>query len=338
MRAAVLTAIGQPLELTEVPIPEIGPDEVLIETHACGICRTDIHIQDGLAYVPSLPHILGHEPAGVVVQLGDRVSGIKVGQRVAPHLFITCGHCHYCRTGRDAQCLHVGGILGVTTHGGFAEYFKAPAQNVLPLPDAVPFDIGGLTSCAVITALHAYRRARVRVGDTAVVLGTGGIGQILIQILKHAGARVVGMSRSRRSLELAQEAGADLLLTLEDEVAGSVIDFSGGLGAACVFECVGIAATMQIAARCIMRGGQIIVIGEEPDFPAIDTIQIAQREIEIIGSRNGSRQDAADAIDWMARGIIRPPIVQRLPLEEINSGLQLVREGSAHGRVVVTIR
>lgn len=339
MKAAVLTAIGQPLEIIEIPQPGIGPDEVLIETHTCGICRTDVHIQDGLAYVPSLPHVPGHEPAGVVVEIGDRVSGIKIGQRVVPHLFLTCGHCHSCRTGRDAQCLHLGGILGVTTAGGFAEYFKVPARNVLALPDSVPFDIGGLTSCAAITAVHAYRRARVRVGDTTVVLGTGGIGQILIQILKHAGAWVVGMSRSPRSLELAREAGADLLVRLDDETAAAAtVEFSDGLGAACVFECVGAAATMRAAANCVMRGGQIIVIGEEPEFPAIDTIQIAQREIEITGSRNGSKQDAADAIQWMAHGIIRPPIVERLPLEEINAGLQLVREGSAHGRVIVTIR
>jgi D-arabinose 1-dehydrogenase-like Zn-dependent alcohol dehydrogenase len=339
MKAALLNAIGQPLKIAEVPRPQIGPDEVLIETHTCGICRTDIHIQDGLAYVPSLPHIPGHEPAGVIVECGDRVDTVKVGQRVAPHLFITCGNCHYCRTGRDAQCMHVSGIIGVTTPGGFAEFFKAPARNLLPLPDAVPFDIGGLTSCAVITTVHAYRRARVQVGDTVVVLGAGGIGQILIQILKHAGARVVAMSRSAESLQLAKEAGADLEVRLDDKCADkTVIDFSGGLGAACVFECVGLGATMQIAAKCVMRGGQIVVIGEEPEFPAIDTIQIAQSEIEIIGSRNGSRQDAELAIEWMSEGIVRPPIVRRVPLDEINAGLDLVRNGSAHGRVVVNVR
>lgn len=339
MKAALLKAIGEPLEIADVPRPSLGPDEVLIETHSCGICRTDIHIQDGLAYVPSLPHIPGHEPAGVVVECGDRVETVKVGQRVAPHLFITCGSCHYCRSGRDAQCMHVGGIIGVTTNGGFAEFFKAPARNLLPLPEAVPFDIGGLTSCAVITAVHAYRRARVQVGDTVVVLGSGGIGQILIQILKRAGARIVAMSRSDRSLALAQEAGADLTVRTGDDLAAKqILDFSGGFGAACVFECVGTAATMQAAAQCLMRGGQIVVIGEEPDFPAIDTIQIAQREIEIIGSRNGSRQDADLALQWMAEGIIRPPIMKRVSLAEINAGLEVVRKGTAHGRVVVMVK
>lgn len=339
MKAAILTAIGRPLEITDVPRPLIGPNEVLIETRTCGICRTDVHIQDGLAYVPSLPHVPGHEPAGVVAEIGDRVSGIRVGQRVVPHLFLTCGHCHYCRTGRDAQCNDVAGIIGVTVGGGFAEFFKAPAHNLLVLPDAVDFESGGLTSCAVITAVHAYRRARIGVGDVAVVLGVGGIGQMLVQILKHAGTRVVGLSRSEQSLSLARQAGADLCVRFgESSAAEQVVDFADGAGAACVFECVGTAASMKVAASCTARGGQVIVIGEEPEFPAIDTIQIAQRELEIIGSRNGSKQDAADAIRWLAQGIIQPAVAKRLPLEEINAGLQLVREGTAHGRVVIRIR
>jgi len=338
MKAAVLLEIGKPLEIRDIPKPEIGPDEVLVATRTCGICRTDVHIQDGLAYVPQLPHVPGHEPAGVVAEVGERVQGIEKGQAVVPHLFLTCGHCHYCRTGRDAQCIQVDGIIGVTTGGGFAEYFKAPARNLLPMPTGVPFDVAGLTSCAVITAVHAYRRSRLSVGETAVVLGTGGIGQILIQILKHAGVRVIGMSRSERSLELAREVGADLCITLGDEKAvETVLEFSGGLGALAIFECVGFAATMKIAAECAARCGQIIVIGEETDFPAIDTIQIAQRELEIIGSRNGSKQDAADSLQWIAQGIVNPPIVQRFSLDQINEGLQMVRDGSAHGRVVVTI-
>jgi D-arabinose 1-dehydrogenase-like Zn-dependent alcohol dehydrogenase len=339
MKAAILTEIGKPLVIADVPRPQISPDEVLVQTQSCGICRTDVHIQDGLAYIPSLPHIPGHEPAGVVVEVGSRVTSIWPGQRVTPHLFFTCGTCPYCRSGRDAQCTNVSGILGVTTNGGFAEYFKAPARNLLPLPENVPFDIGGLTSCAVITAVHAYRRARIQLGDTVVVLGAGGIGQILIQILRHAGARVVAIGRSVESLKLADEAGAELSVQVEDPtISRQITEFSGGGGAACVFECVGIASTMQVAAGFLMRGGQIVVIGEEPDFPAIDTIQIAQRELEIIGSRNGSKSDAADAIDWMARGIIRPPITRSLRLDEINAGLQLVRDGAAHGRVVIKVR
>jgi 2-desacetyl-2-hydroxyethyl bacteriochlorophyllide A dehydrogenase len=339
MKAAVLRQLKQPLVIEDVKVPEIGPDDVLVETHSCGICRTDLHIQDGLAYVPSLPHIPGHEPAGVVTTIGSRVRNIQVGQRVVPHLFVTCGECSCCRSGRDAQCTHAGGVLGVTLPGAFAEYFVAPARNLLTLPDDVGFDAGGLVSCAVVTAVHAYRRARIRVNETVVVLGAGGIGLILTQLLKAAGAKVVVVSRAEQSLRMAAEYDADLMLLADaPESAEEIREFSRGDGASCVFECVGTGITMQAAASFAAPGGQIIVIGEEPESPRIDTIQIAQRELEIIGSRNGSRQDAADAIEMISAGTIRPPIVGHVPLERINDAFDFMRSGQAHGRIVVTLK
>jgi propanol-preferring alcohol dehydrogenase len=338
MLAAILPEIGKPLEIREVPRPAIGADEVLIETRTCGICRTDIHIQDGLAYVPSLPHIPGHEPAGVVAEVGENVVNVKPGDRVVPHLFINCGACRSCRTGRDAQCLDVRGIIGVTTAGGFAQYFRAPARNLLHIPDDVSFDVGGLVSCAVVTAVHAYRRARVHVGDDVAVIGSGGIGQILIQILRHAGTKVIALGNSQSSLAVAKQVGADVcLLNTVERVEDAVTAITKGQGAAVVFECVGIASTMKLAAKCVSRGGQIIVVGEEDEFPAINTIEIAQREIEILGSRNGSKQDAEDALRLMAQKVIAPPIYRHIALTNINEGLELVREGKAHGRVVVNI-
>ena len=338
MKAATLHKIGDRFQIEDVPVPTIAPDEVLVETRTCGICRTDLHIQDGLAYIPGFPHISGHEPAGVVAAIGASVDSFKIGQRVAPYLFLTCDNCHYCRTGRDAQCSHVKGILGVTTQGGFAEFFKVPARNLLALPATVSFEAGGLVSCAVITAVHAYRRARLGLNDVAVVLGAGGIGQILVQILKGAGIKTVALGRSSQGLEMMKKAGADLALALGPDAIKQIKDFAGGEGARCVFECVGAAATMKLAGEAAQRGGQIIVIGEEPEFPQIDSIQIAQRELEIIGSRNGSRQDARDALAWMASGVIQPPIVGRFALEELNEAMHLLRTGQAHGRLIILVQ
>jgi propanol-preferring alcohol dehydrogenase len=338
MKAAVLRALRQPLVIEDVPLPAIGPDDALIETRSCGICRTDLHIQDGLAYVPSLPHVPGHEPAGVVAAVGEHVGNVQVGQRVVPYLFVTCGTCVCCRTGRDAQCERSPGVLGVTLPGAFAEYFVVPARNVLPLPDGVGFDAGGLVSCAVITAVHAFGRARIRLGETAVVLGAGGIGQILVQLLKAAGARVAVVSRSEQSLLMAAECDADLMLLSDaPDCATQIEAFTEGRKAACVFECVGTAATMRAAATFVGRGGQIIVVGEEPEFPGISSTEIAQRELEIIGSRNGSRQDAADALTMLADATIRPPIAERIGLEDINDAFAAMRSGRVHGRIVVTI-
>lgn len=340
MKAALLREIGRPLSVEEVPTPNLGPGEALVRVHTCGICRTDLHIQDGLAYVPKLPHIPGHEPAGTIAALGAGVTNLQVGQRVAPHLFVASADCRFTRTGQQAQATHLSGIIGVTMPGGFAEYVTIPSRNLLVLPDEVPFDAGGLTSCAVITTVHAYRKAQLQAGDTAVVLGAGGIGLMLVQLLTSAGIRTVAVSRSPISLDLARQAGAELALSLEDPtLAEQIRGFSGSdkSGADCVFELVGLANTMQIAAASAMRGGKIVVIGEEAEFPAIDTIQIAQRELQILGSRNGSFQDARDALEFMASGVIRPTIAARFPLSRINEALDEVRTGRAHGRVIIDI-
>ena len=339
MKAAVLRQIGKPVQVEDVSMPKIGPDEVLIRTKTCGICRTDIHIQDGLAYIPDFPHILGHEPAGVVEAIGENVSNVSVGTRVAPHLFLTCGACRNCRSGRDAQCLKVRGVIGVTAPGGFAEYFKAPARNLFALPENVSFENGGLVSCAVITATHAYRRARLELGDTVVVIGAGGIGRMLIQLLAAGGMKVVAISRSREALESSTKDGAHLALSINlPDLAEQAVEFSGGEGADCAFDCVGTSATMKTAAACLGRGGRIVVIGEEPEFPEIDTIQIAQKELEIIGSRNGSFQDAVDSVEMIAQGIVRPPIHARFPLEGLNDALELMRRGKTQGRIIIELK
>lgn len=339
MKAALLPEIGKPLRIEERPVPAIEPQDVLVETRSCGVCRTDLHICDGLAYLPELPHTPGHEPAGVVAEVGADVTGMEVGQRVVPHLFFTCGKCWYCRHGRDAQCTDLKGLLGVTQSGGFAEYFAAPAANLFVLPDQVSCEIGGLVSCAVITAIHAYRRARLELNDTAVVLGAGGIGQLLIQLLKGAGLKVAALSRAPGKLRIAGELGADLVCRTDaPDRAEQVKGLAGGDGAQCVFDCVGTAASMRDSADYVMRGGQIVVIGEEPEFPGIDTIQIAQRELEIIGSRNGSRQDAVDGIAMLAAGLLRPRIARRFPLDDIHEALECLRSGQADGRIVVTVK
>jgi propanol-preferring alcohol dehydrogenase len=339
MKAAVLTQLKRPLEIRDVSPPDVGPDDVLVETHACGICRTDLHLQDGLAYVPDLPHIPGHEPAGVVAAVGSRVSAVAVGQRVVPHLFVTCGACPNCRRANEAQCTNLGGVIGVTRPGAFAEYFVAPAENLLPLPDGVSFEAGGLVSCAVITAVHAFRRANVLAGETGVVLGAGGIGLLLVQLLKASAARAVVVSRSEQSLLRAAEFGGDLMVPAgAADAAEQVRAFTAGQGADCIFECVGTADTMRAAARLAASGGRIVVIGEEAEFPPIDTIEIAQRELVIIGSRNGSRADAADALAMLDQRLLHVPIALNVPLEEINHAFELMRSGQVHGRVVVTLK
>src|SRR5262245_41950367 len=212
-----MRAVRAPLCIEDVPLPKIGPDEVLIETRTSGICGTDLHILEGHGYVPVLPHVLGHEPSGVVVECGRDVTGLREGDRVAPHLFVTCEDCYYCRVGRQQQCANLRGIIGVLGYqGAFAEYFKAPAKNLYRLPENVPFDVGGLMADAVVTAVHASRRAGLVMGDSALVVGAGGVGQILIQILAAAGVRVLAADITPEKLHQATEFGAQRTVNAND--------------------------------------------------------------------------------------------------------------------------
>ena len=338
MKAAVMHEVRKPLKIEKVPMPEIGPEEVLVETRACGICGTDLHIRAGFGYVPSLPHILGHEPAGVVAEIGNRVTNLRLGDRVVPNLFFTCGHCYYCRVGRHQQCTDLKGLLGVLSPGAFAEYFKAPAENLFVLPETIHFDVGGLIADAVVTGVHAVKRANLQVGDAAVVIGCGGIGQILIQILREAGVRVGGVDRTEEKLRLARELGAHVTVLSEDPKGTTLLrDFSGPEGAQCVFDCVGTQSTTRQGVDCLMRGGRMIIIGEERDVPQVDTTEIAQKELEILGSRNGTRQDTLEAIRILEGGAVKPQVARRFALEEINEAFDFVRAG-ALGRVVVVIK
>jgi len=302
-------------------------------------CRRNFHlglVQPAVSFVERA----SAAPAGVIAQVDSEVDGFKEGDRVAPHLFVHGRDCYFTRSGDHAQAMDLKGIIGVTMPGGFAEYFAVPARNLLRLPKEVPFDAGGLTSCAVITAVHAYRKAGLQANDTAVVLGAGGIGLLIIQLLVWAGVKTIAVSRSENSLKQATMAGAHLALSLSAvDTPDRVREFAGDEkdGADCIFELVGLAETMKAAAGFAARGGRVVVVGEEAQFPAIDTIQIAQRELQIIGSRNGGMQDAADVLDLMARGIIKPYIVKRYPLADINEAIHFLRAGQTSGRIIIDV-
>ena len=337
MRAAVLTEVGKPLSIEKVPVPEIANDEVLVETKFCGICGTDLHIVQGKGYVPKLPHILGHEPSGVVAKVGSGVRTLKPGDRVVPYLFITCGTCWYCRNGRDSMCANLKGIIGVLVNGAFAQYFKAPARNLFLLPENVPFDVGALMADAVITSVHAvYDRSNVKSATTAAVIGAGGVGQIIIQLLKDLGLRVVAVSRSESKLAVAKSIGADEAWKAgEPNIAARSRELAPD-GIDVVFDCVGSDESMKDALAMVKRCGRIVMVGEEDArFPA-DTTEIAQHELEIVGSRNGSRSNMQMGLQLLSLGVIKPVISDVFDLEDVNKALDRVRMG-ASGRVVLKV-
>lgn len=336
MKAAVLEAVGRPLVIKDIPVPRIAPNEVLIRTQTTGICGTDLHIVDGYGYVPPLPHVPGHEPAGVIDAVGSEVRGWKEGDRIVPSLFFTCGHCRYCYVGRHQQCSQLKGILGVLVPGAMAEYFKVPAENVFRLPDSVPFDVGGLIADAVVTATRATHRAAVAPGARALVLGAGGVGLCIIQLLAAEGVHVTAADIRLEALEAARRAGASHCYLAGTGLAEKIAGDADEEPIACVLDCVGSTQSLSEACAVVMNGGRIVVVGEHGDKLPITSTDIAQREIEIIGSRNGTRADLAEALRLLETGKVRPSIAARYPLEDANKALQHLRAGVT-GRIVIQV-
>src|SRR5436309_1836296 len=160
MRAVRLVQVGKPLEEADVPIPEIGPSEVLIRVMAAGICHSDAHYRAGISKIDDLPLTLGHEIAGCVEEVGSDVTHLSEGDRVCVHYLVHCGTCEFCLRGLEQFC-RSGQMIGKHRDGGYAEFIKVPGANAFPLPDEIPLEVGAIMMCSSATALHALNKARL---------------------------------------------------------------------------------------------------------------------------------------------------------------------------------
>ena len=338
MEAAVLRELKHPLVIEEVPVPEPGYGEVLVRTKACGICGTDQHIIEGSGYKPKLPHILGHEPAGVVEKLGEGTRRLKVGERVVPNIFFTCGECFYCRTNRETLCINFKGALGVGVPGGYAEFFLAPERNLFTLPQNIPFPEGGVIADAVVTAVHAVRRrAMVKAGDAVLVVGLGGVGQSIIQVAKESGATVIASGRREVRLKRAKEMGADHLVNSSSQDVGEATkSLTGGSGADIVIDNVGTKDSVAQSISAVKKGGRIVMVGESDDTIPLTTFQLCTNEFEVIGSRSGGRQDTVESLQLVASGKVTPYVSDRFSLRQVNEAFRSIQEGKVLGRAVIS--
>jgi 2-desacetyl-2-hydroxyethyl bacteriochlorophyllide A dehydrogenase len=333
----VLRAFGEPLALAELPAPRAGPDEVVVRVMACGVDGTDLKLLDGFGYRPELPFVMGHEPAGVVAEVGERVADVRLGDRVVPYLFFYCGACRLCLSFREQICPRMAGVLGVRGHpGGYAEQYVVPARQLVRLPEGVGWPDAATCSDAGVTALHAVDRAGVRLGETVVVFGSGGVGLMVVQIAKLAGARVLAVVRSDRRGERAREMGADEVVdSRRGDVAAQVRALTDGWGADRALDCVGSRETIGDAFDALRGGGRLVVVGYTPDEYPLSGRRLAQNEIEVIGTRCGRRQDLVDTVRLMGEGKLRSVVTDAFPLEQANEALEHLRSGRALGRVVL---
>ncbi len=337
MKAAVLREIGERLSIEELPAPQPGPGEVLLRVRACGIDGTDLKLLDGFGYVPELPFVMGHEIAGEVIECGADVTGFTVGDRVVVYNFVTCGSCVYCRSFRDQLCLDMRGIVGILdVPGGYAETVCLPAQQLIRLPDGVTFEDGATCCDAGMTALHAVDRADVSIGDRALVIGVGGVGSVVTQILAASGVEVIAVDADAAKESWARAQGAATFLSASAvELVDELLRRSGGMGVDRVIDVVGLEDTMRAGFAALRRGGRMVIVGYTPEALPLPGKELAQNEKEVIGARAGRRDDLRRCLALYRTGKLRSIVRASYPLQQVNEALDELR-GGVIGRIVLT--
>jgi propanol-preferring alcohol dehydrogenase len=337
MRAVRYLGPSQPFVLKAVAIPQPGSGEVRVRVKACGVCRTELHLREGLLDLGRRDFTVGHEIAGVIDAVGDGVDTARIGQKVVVYYYVGCGDCLYCRAGDEHLCPQPKAQPGFTTDGGYAEEIVVPARNAVVLPDHVDLAAAAPMGCAGSTAAHAGKLAKIRLGDWVVINGAGGVGLVLLQYARLAGARVIAVGLGAERMALARDLGAEAAIDAAEtpDVAAAVIALTGG-GADVVFELVGTTATMKTAMNLLRRRGRMVMIGYTTQGYEAHPIELIVRELEVIGSVGSTLEDLHEIVDLLGRGLIRSTVDMTLPLEDFAAALEAVDSGRLLGRVVLT--
>lgn len=310
MKALLLTEYGR-LTMSDLPVPDINADEVLVRVRACGICGSDIHGYTGITGRRIPPLVMGHEAAGVIERVGSNALDFAPGMRVTFDSTVYCGACSFCRRGQVNLC-DARTVLGVSCgdyrrHGAFAEFVAVPARILHRLPDALPFEHAAMVE-ALAVAVHAVDRCRPAGSDRIVVIGCGMIGLLTIQVLRARGCRSIvaaDLIAGRRDLALAMGAGR----VIEDISEAPEADHA--------FEVVGYPETVAAAIRCVRKGGIVTLVGNLTPEVALPLQAVVSRQITLLGSC-ASSGEYPEAIALLATGAVDlAPLVSAVaPLEE----------------------
>jgi L-iditol 2-dehydrogenase len=318
---ALLLSKYRSLEMTDVPTPAAGAGEVLIRVGACGICGSDVHGYDGSSGRRIPPIVMGHEAAGRIAAVGPGVTGLAEGDRVTFDSTIYCGACGYCKRGKINLCDHRQ-VLGVSCGdysraGAFAEFVAVPARVVYKLPESISFAEAAMLE-AVAVAIHAVSLGNITEESTALVVGAGTIGVLILQALRAAGClRVLVSDVDASRLKLAKELGATDVLSANDDAVTQVLQWTGEAGVDVAMEAVGRNETVNAAIASVRKGGTVVLVGNISPEATLPLQKVVTRQIRLQGSC-ASAGEYPQAIALMASGAIRvkPLITAIAPLAE----------------------
>ncbi|OTG86794.1 alcohol dehydrogenase AdhP [Acinetobacter sp. ANC 4558] len=338
MKAAVVTEFNKPLQIMEVEIPKVSAGKVLVKVIATGVCHTDLHAMHGdWPIKPTLPFIPGHEGVGEVVEIGDGIDHLKVGDIVGiPWLYSACGHCEHCYAGWETLC-KLQQNSGYSVNGSFAEYCLADGEYVGVIPEGVDLLEIAPILCAGVTVYKGLKMTEAKTGNWVAISGIGGLGHVAVQYAKTMGFNVVAIDVDDSKLELAKSLGADVAINaLTTNVKDAVLNATGE-------GCHGVLVTavspkaFEQAVSIIRRGGTMVLNGLPPGKFDLSIFDMVLDGITVRGSIVGTRLDLKEALEIAAKGKVKAHISVE-PLENINDIFERMEHGKIDGRIVVDLR
>jgi NADPH:quinone reductase-like Zn-dependent oxidoreductase len=340
MKAVRIHQFGGPevLRYEDVPDPQLRKDQVLVRVRACALNHLDVWVRKGLPGV-KLPHILGSDIAGEVVEIGEYVTGFQTGQRVLISPLSYCGHCIKCVAGLQNQCQQFT-VIGNGVDGGNCEFFAAAGPNVIPIPDFLSFDQAASVPLVFLTAWHMLvGRAGIRPGQTVLVLGAGsGVGIAAIQIAKLFHCRVITTAGNEAKLAKGKELGADYGINhYEQKISEEVRKITNKEGVDIVIEHVG-AATWDESIKSLKNSGTLVTCGATtgPNV-GIDLRHLFARQLTLLGSYMGTMGELHEVLKHGFSGQLRPVVDRVFPLSEIRAAHEYLEESQMFGKVVLSI-
>jgi alcohol dehydrogenase, propanol-preferring len=349
MKAARIVRVKEPLKVQELQTPKPKGSQILIKIQSSGVCHSDVHVWEG--YYEGIdghplkttdrgvkyPLTPGHEIAGIVDGLGEQVEGFSKNEKVIVYPWIGEGLCPACRIGEENLC-DKPRSLGVYTDGGYAEYVLVPNYKYLvKIGDDMDTDTSAPLSCAGLTAYGAVKSANLKPDDNVVIVGTGGLGLMAIQLAKAVtGARIIAMDIDDKKLEVAKKEGADIIVnSKKEDAAQAVMELTDKLGADAVIDFVNASKTVETDIQMLRRRARVVLVGLFGGELKLSLVSMPTRAYKLIGSYTGSLSDLIELVSLAKRGVIKPVVSNRFKLNQATEALQMLKDGKILGRGII---
>ncbi len=349
MKAARIVKLNEPLQVQELQTPTPKGTQILVKVQSVGVCHSDVHVwegyYEGIGGQPlkttdrgvKYPLTPGHEIAGIVEGLGEQVEGFSKNERVLIYPWIGEGLCPACRIGEENLC-DKPRSLGIYTDGGYAQYVLVPSYKYLvKIGNDMDTDTSAPLACAGLTSYGAVKNANLKPDDNVVIVGTGGLGLMAIQLAKAiTGAKIIAMDIDDQKLDVAKKNGADITInSKKEDPVKAIMELTDKLGADAVIDFVNASKTVETDMQFLRRRARLVLVGLFGGELKLSLVMMPTRAYKIIGSYTGTISDMIELISLARRGVIKPVVSNRFKLEQATEALTMLKDGKILGRGVI---